>query len=42
MQHALLDNQTETGVSVIEMQEFEKGLDAGPIFGQTSHVRSPS
>ena len=42
IQHALLDNQAETGVSVLEMQEFEKGVDAGQIFGQTRHVRAPS
>ncbi|KAJ3478848.1 hypothetical protein NLI96_g9472 [Meripilus lineatus] len=40
-QHALLDNQAETGVSVLEMQEFEKGVDAGPIFGQTRHAIPP-
>ncbi|KAI0697051.1 Formyltransferase [Cytidiella melzeri] len=34
IQHALLDGMKETGVCVIEMMEFKKGIDAGDIWGQ--------
>ncbi|KAH8084329.1 Formyltransferase [Cristinia sonorae] len=35
IQHALIDGRKETGVSVIEMTERKKGLDAGHIWGMT-------
>ncbi|KAI0346402.1 Formyltransferase [Trametopsis cervina] len=33
IQHALMDGLKETGVCVIEMTEFKKGIDAGEIWG---------
>ncbi|TDL25148.1 Formyltransferase [Rickenella mellea] len=36
IQHALIDNQEETGVCVIEMKEKHLGADVGEIWGQTS------
>jgi methionyl-tRNA formyltransferase len=34
IQHALLDGLKETGVCVIEMMEYKKGIDVGEIWGQ--------
>ncbi|KAJ7109624.1 formyl transferase [Mycena crocata] len=35
IQHAILDNATETGVSVVQM--LKRGIDKGPVWG-TSHI----
>ena len=40
IQHAILNAEKETGVSVIEMLKWKEGLDAGAIWG-TSRVVSP-
>lgn len=32
IQHALMDGQQETGVCVIEMTEWKKGIDSGAIW----------
>ncbi|KAG6897283.1 hypothetical protein C0992_002823 [Termitomyces sp. T32_za158] len=37
IQHAILNDEKETGVSVIEMLKFKEGIDAGAIWG-TSRV----
>ena len=38
IQHALLDGLKETGVCVIEMTEYKKGVDSGDIWGQRRMV----
>ncbi|KAI0087412.1 Formyltransferase [Irpex rosettiformis] len=34
IQHALIDGLKETGVCVIEMTEYKKGIDSGDVWGQ--------
>lgn len=42
IQHALLDDQRETGVCVIEMMEKRKGIDAGEVWARETMASSHS
>lgn len=40
MQHALINGETKTGVSVIGMTEYKKGIDTGDIWREAEFVSS--